>query len=56
MLNIINFKYSFLIKDDALLMHHKIKRIIYKMTFDKMLKHMKYTNKIMRKLIDNTSK
>ncbi len=55
MLNTINFKYSFLIENDALLMHCKIKKVIYKATFDKTLKHMKYTNRIMRKLIDNTS-
>ena len=56
MLNTINFKYSFLIENDALLMHHEIKRVIYKATSDKTLKHMKYINRIMRKLIDNTSK
>jgi len=55
MLNIINFKYSLLIKDDASLIHHEIKRVIYKATSDKTLKHTKYTNKIMHRLIDNTS-
>ena len=55
MLNTINFKYSFSIEDDILLMHREIKRVIYKATSDKMLKHMRYTNRIMRRLVDNTS-
>jgi len=56
MLNTINFKYLFLIEDDVSLMHHEIKRVIYKATFDKMLKHTKYINRIMHKLINNASK
>jgi len=56
MQNTINFKYSLLIKDDASLMHHEIKRIIYKAASDKTLKHTKYINKIMRRLVDDTSK
>jgi len=56
MLNTIDFKYSFLIEDDVSLMHHKIKKIIYKVTFDKMLRHTKYINRIMRRLVDDTSK
>jgi len=55
MLNTINFKYSLSIKDDVSLMHHKIKRIIYKVTSDKMLKYMRYINRIMRRLVDNAS-
>jgi len=55
MLNTINFKYSLLIEDDVLLMHYKIKRIIYKVTFDKMSKHTKYINRIMRRLVDDVS-
>ncbi len=55
MLNIIDFKYSLLIKNDALLIHHEIKRVIYKVTSDKMLKHTRYINKIMRKLINDVS-
>jgi len=55
MLNTIDFKYSLSIEDDALLMHHEIKRIIYKATSDKTLKYMRYTNRIMRRLIDDTS-
>ncbi len=55
MLNTINFKYLFLIEDDASLMHHKIKRVIYKVTFDKTSRHMKYINKIMRRLINDAS-
>ena len=56
MLNTINFKYSLLIENDASLMHHEIKRVIYKVTSDKTLKHTKYINRIMRRLVDNTSK
>jgi len=55
MLNTINFKYSLLIKDDISLMHREIKRVIYKATFDKMLKYMRYINRIMRKLVNNAS-
>ncbi len=55
MLNKINFKYSFLIKDDALLMHRKIKRVIYKAISDKTSRHMRYINRIMRRLVDDTS-
>jgi len=56
MLNIIDFKYSLSIEDDILLIHCKIKRIVYKVTFNKMLKHTKYINRIMRRLIDDMSK
>jgi len=56
MLNTIDFKYSLSIEDDALLIHCKIKRVIYKVTFNKTLKHMRYINRIMRRLINDTSK
>ncbi len=55
MLNIIDFKYSLLIEDDVSLIHHEIKKVIYKATSDKMLKHTKYINKIMHRLINDTS-
>ncbi len=55
MLNTINFKYSLLIEDDVSLMHHKIKRIIYKVIFDKMSRYTRYINRIMRRLIDDIS-
>ncbi len=55
MLNIIDFKYLLLIEDDALLMHHEIKRVIYKVTSDKTLKHMRYINRIMRRFVNDTS-
>ncbi len=55
MLNIINFKYSLSIENDALLMHHKIKRVIYKVISDKISRHMRYINRIMRKLVNSTS-
>ncbi len=55
MLNTINFEYLLLIEDDVSLIHHEIKRVIYKATSDKILKHTKYINKIMHRLVDNTS-
>jgi len=55
MLNTIDFKYSLSIEDDVLLMHHKIRRIIYKVTSDKTLKYMRYINRIIRRLVNNTS-
>jgi len=55
MLNTIDFKYSLLIEDDVSLMHHKIKKVIYKVTSDKTLKHTRYINRIMRRLVDDTS-
>jgi len=55
MLNTIDFKYLLLIEDDVLLMHHKIKRVIYKVISDKTSRHTRYTNKIMRRLVDNAS-
>ncbi len=35
MLNTENFKYLLSIENDASLMHHEIKRVIYKMMFNK---------------------
>ncbi len=51
MLNTEDFKYLFSIKNDASLMHCKIKRVVYKMMLNKTLKHTEYINRIMRKLI-----
>ncbi len=55
MLNIIDFKYSLLIEDDASLTHCKIKKVVYKVTSDKTLRHTKYINKIMRRLTNDVS-
>jgi len=55
MLNTKNFKYSLLIENDVSLMHHKIKKVIYKMMLNKTLRHTEYTNKIMRRLVDDMS-
>ncbi len=55
MLNTIDFKYSLLIENDALLMHHEIKKVIYKVISDKTLRHTKYINRIMRRLVNNAS-
>jgi len=55
MLNIEDFKYSLSIENDASLMHHEIKRIIYKMIFNKTLRHTEYINRIMCKFVDDMS-
>jgi len=55
MLNTKNFKYSFLIENDILLMHCKIKRVIYKMMFNKTSRYTEYINRIMCKLVNNMS-
>ena len=55
MLNTEDFKYLLLIENDASLMHRKIKRVVYKITLNKTLKHTEYINKIMRRLINDTS-
>ncbi len=55
MLNIKDFKYSFSIKNDISLIHCKIKRVIYKMMFNKALKYTEYINRIMRRLVDDAS-
>ncbi len=55
MLNTEDFKYSFSIKNDASLMHCKIKRVIYKMMLNKTLKHTEYINRIMRRLVEDAS-
>jgi len=55
MLNTEDFKYSLSIENDISLMHRKIKRIIYKITFNKTSRYIEYINRIMRRLIDNAS-
>jgi len=55
MLNTIEFKYSLSIENDASLTHREIKRVVYKAASDKTLKHTKYTNRIMRRLVDDAS-
>jgi len=56
MLNTENFKYSFLIENDISLMHCKIKRVVYKITFNKTSKHTEYINRIMRRLVEDALK
>ena len=55
MLNTEDFKYLLSIENDISLMHRKIKRIIYKITFNKTSRYIEYINRIMRRLIDNAS-
>jgi len=56
MQNTKDFNYFSLIKDDVSLIHCEIKRVTHKAIFDKTLKHTNYTNKVMRKFINNASK
>jgi len=56
MLNTKDFKYSLSIENDISLMHHEIKKVIYKTTFNKTLKHTEYINRIMRRLVEDVSK
>ncbi len=55
MLNTENFKYLLSIENDVSLMHRKIKRVIYKMMLNKTSRHTEYINKIMRRLVNDTS-
>ncbi len=55
MLNTENFKYSLSIENNASLMYHKIKRVIYKMMLDKTSRYTKYINRIMRRFINDAS-
>ncbi len=55
MLNIEDFKYLLSIENDISLMHCKIKKVVYKMMFNKTSKHTEYINKIMCRLVNNTS-
>jgi len=56
MQNTKDFDYYFLIEDNILLTHCEIKRVTHKTTFNKTLEYTNYTNKVMRKLINNASK
>jgi len=56
MQNTKNFEYSLLINDEFLSTYREIKQIIYKITLNKIFKQTNYTNKIMRKLVNNISK
>ena len=55
MLNTEDFKYSFSIENDALLMHRKIKKIVYKTMLNKTSRHTEYIYKIMCRFVDDTS-
>jgi len=47
------FNYFFSIEDNISLIYREIKKITYKTIFAKILKYINYTNKIMRKFVDN---
>ena len=51
-----NFDYSLSIKTNVSLTNREIKRVTYKTTSNKISKHIDYTNKVMRKLVDDASK
>ncbi len=51
-----DFNYFFSIEDNISLTYCEIKRVKYKAIFDKILRYTSYTNKVMRKLINNASK
>jgi len=56
MQDIEDFNYFFLIKNNVLLIHREIKKVIYKTTFDKISRYIDYTSKIIRKFVNNASK
>jgi len=51
-----DFNYFSSIKDDILLIYREIKKVTHKIIFNKILKHTNYTNRVIRKLINNASK
>jgi len=51
-----DFNYFSLIKDNVLLIYCEIKRVTHKATFNKILRYTSYTNKIIRKFVNNASK
>jgi len=51
-----DFNYFFLIKDNILLTYCEIYRVTQKATFNKTLEYTSYTNKVMRKFINNALK
>jgi len=51
-----DFNYFSFIKDNVLLIYCNIKRVTHKAIFDKTSKYTNYTNKVIRKLVNNASK
>jgi len=56
MQDIKDFNYFSSIKDNVLLTYREIKRVTYKTTFNKTLKYTNYTNRVMRKFVNNALK
>jgi len=56
MQDIKDFDYFFSIKDDVLLIYRKIKKVTYKTIFDKISRYIDYTNKTIRKFVNNVLK
>lgn len=53
MQNIESFEYLLLVNNKFSLIYCEIRKIIYKITLDKISKQINYTNRIIRRLIDN---
>ena len=51
-----NFEYLLLVNNRFLLTHREIKQAIYKVVLNKIFNQTNYTNKVMRKLVDDASK
>jgi len=51
-----NFNYFSSIKNNVLLIYCEIKKVTHKVILNKTSKYTNYTNKIMRKFVNNASK
>jgi len=51
-----DFNYFSLIKNNVLLIYREIRRIMHKIILNKTLRYINYTNKVMRKLVNNALK
>jgi len=56
MQDIEDFNYFSLIEDNVSLIYCEIKRATHKAIFDKTLKYIDYTNRVMRKFVNNALK
>jgi len=56
MQNTKDFDYFSSIENSVLLIYREIKRVIYKIALNKILKHIDYTNRVICKFVNNISK
>lgn len=56
MQDIKDFEYLLLVKDNTLLIYCKIRKAIYKIIFNKILRYISYTNKIIYGIINSILK